>query len=128
MAEARARRRMSRGKALIAWRRDPACRARWLAATRRGAQPRGERQRLTLHEILDRHVVPEPMSGCWLWMSASSGGYAKFSGQWAHRYLFEAFGGQIPRGFSLDHRCHVRSCVNPAHLEPITKNEKMQRA
>jgi HNH endonuclease len=103
--------RTMRSSAMRALWLDQVWRARWIAANRRVC--------LTLEEILDRHVVPEPTSGCWLWISASSGGYPKFSGRWAHRYIYKAFGGRISRDARLEHLCHVRSCVNPRHLTPV---------
>lgn len=38
----------------------------------------------------------------------------------AHRVVYEHELGPIPAGLTLDHLCRVRSCVNPAHLEPVT--------
>ena len=38
----------------------------------------------------------------------------------AHRFAYEQIVGPIPDGLQLDHLCRVRSCVNPAHLEPVT--------
>jgi hypothetical protein len=47
---------------------------------------------------------------------------------YAHRVVFEMYGGVIPDGYELDHLCFNPSCVNPAHLEPVTKAENMRRA
>jgi hypothetical protein len=30
-------------------------------------------------------------------------------------------------GLDLDHLCRVRHCVNPAHLEPVTRAENLRR-
>lgn len=35
--------------------------------------------------------------------------------------------GPVPDGLVLDHTCFVKACVNPAHLEPVTQQENVQR-
>lgn len=46
----------------------------------------------------------------------------------AHRISFELFGGgQIPNGHELDHKCCVRHCVNPMHLDAVTHQENKRR-
>jgi hypothetical protein len=45
----------------------------------------------------------------------------------AHRFVYEQLGGLIPPGLQLDHRCRLRACVNPAHLEPVTARENLLR-
>jgi hypothetical protein len=75
--------------------------------------------------------------GCWEWLGATHDGYGAFeSGSRrstrrmviAHRWSYEAVVGPIPEGLHLDHLCRVRSCVNPAHLEPVTQRENTERA
>lgn len=78
-------------------------------------------------------VSQEPMSGCWLWTGAVDRGYGQFSahaGQHAkaHRFSYELLRGPIPKGLDLDHLCRVRCCVNPAHLEPVTRKENLRRS
>lgn len=69
----------------------------------------------------ERHALPEPMSGCWLWMaSVNNRGYgllqtAEFKG-YAHRFSYREFCGEIPAGMHVCHRCDTPSCVNPSHL------------
>jgi hypothetical protein len=46
----------------------------------------------------------------------------------AHRLYYEITKGAIPAGLELDHKCRVRCCVNPDHLEPVTHTENMRRA
>ena len=46
----------------------------------------------------------------------------------AHRYVYLTSGHEIPEGLELDHLCRNRRCVNPDHLEPVTKSENMRRA
>lgn len=77
-------------------------------------------------------VMPEPNSGCWLWIgSTEGGGYGnvRFNGptRKAHRVSFEMLVGEIPDGLELDHLCRVRCCVNPLHLEPVTHAENVRR-
>jgi hypothetical protein len=45
----------------------------------------------------------------------------------AHRVVYEALVGPIPTGLQLDHLCRTRACVNPAHLEPVTRRENILR-
>ncbi len=80
----------------------------------------------------DQKYIPEPNSGCWLWLASTSVlGYGHFrvDGKTAkaHRYSYERFVGPVPRGLELDHKCRVRSCVNPDHLEPVTHAENVRR-
>ncbi len=71
-------------------------------------------------------------SECWIWLgSRSTKGYGRVSvsgrTQQAHRVVYEALVGPIPEGLQLDHLCRNRSCVNPAHLEPVTCSENIRR-
>ena len=90
---------------------------------------------VTEWERFEPKVMFEPMSGCWLWIAALSPyGYAAFSvggraGRMVpgHRWSYEHFVGPIPEGLTLDHLCRVRGCVNPWHLEPVTRGENVMR-
>ena len=46
----------------------------------------------------------------------------------AHRWIYEQFVGPVPPGLQLDHLCRVRLCVNPLHLEPVTRKENVRRS
>lgn len=69
-------------------------------------------------------VMPEPMSGCWIWTGMRTNkGYARTTGQpyfMVHRLSFESARGPIPEHLQLDHLCRLRCCVNPTHLEAVT--------
>lgn len=66
----------------------------------------------------------EKTDACWLWTGAKSPtGYGYFGAntRLAHRFAYEILVGPIPEGYEVDHLCRVRNCVNPAHLEAVTK-------
>jgi hypothetical protein len=74
-------------------------------------------------------IIPEPNSGCWFWLGSLSGssdlgGYGEtwFNNAKAiiHRLMYEKFIGPIPDKMELDHKCRVRCCCNPMHVEPVT--------
>jgi hypothetical protein len=44
-----------------------------------------------------------------------------------HRVSYESFRGAVPAGLDLDHLCRVRHCVNPWHLEPVTRRVNLLR-
>ena len=76
---------------------------------------------------------------CWLWTGSKDPGYGygRFGVGYrkertlktvlAHRYLYEAMVGKVPDGLELDHLCRNPSCVNPSHLQPISKSENSLR-
>lgn len=67
---------------------------------------------------------------CWIWTGKTSvRGYGVFRStqQYAHRYAYESRVGPIPPGLTIDHLCRVTNCVNPTHLEPVTRAENTRR-
>jgi hypothetical protein len=70
---------------------------------------------------------------CWLWTGAlqsrgyGSVGIGNHRTGLAHRVAYEALVGPIGDGLTIDHLCRVKSCVNPAHLEPVTSAENIRR-
>ena len=72
-------------------------------------------------------------SGCWEWQASLNGkdGYGLFWNgqrtQVAHRFLYESLNGVIPIGFELDHLCRNKRCVNPIHLEVVTRSQNTAR-
>lgn len=83
--------------------------------------------------ILD-NVVAGP-NNCLIWTKAKSHGYGTISvdgkTELAHRVAYTVLVGPIPEGLHLDHvyerGCRFKSCVNPAHLEPVTPGENSRR-
>lgn len=89
-------------------------------------------RRLDLVARIMDNIERVPESGCWLWMrSVNWGGYGSMGVNGrsckAHRVSYELLVGPIPEGLTLDHLCGVRCCVNPAHLEPVTRGENTLR-
>lgn len=87
------------------------------------------------HRVFWSHVAKgaEPDS-CWMWTGSSSkptptaAEYGKYTSRGvAHRVAYELLVGVIPDGLELDHLCCNTLCVNPAHLEPVTRAENMRR-
>lgn len=77
-----------------------------------------------------RKCVPEPNSGCWLWLAAIDG--AGYPSAWngsavtsGHRLSYATFNGDIPEGLLVRHRCDTPICVNPAHLLVGTDADNM---
>lgn len=74
---------------------------------------------------------------CWIWKGENSG--QKSSGKYgrfkmfnktyqAHRVSYEYFTQtKIPDGLVLDHLCRNTLCVNPEHLEAVTRKENTLR-
>jgi hypothetical protein len=84
-----------------------------------------------IDEIFDRHIIPEPNSGCWLWDGATNNdGYGTIrrnkTTRSAHRYAFEIANGNIQNGLCVCHKCDVPSCVNPDHLFSGTHTDNMR--
>lgn len=90
---------------------------------------------LSESELIGRSVR-DPETGCWQWQgSINDGGYGYFRKGprgavqrfTAHRAIYELVVGPIPPGMDLDHLCRLRSCVNPEHLEPVTRQVNLLR-
>jgi len=67
-----------------------------------------------------------PENGCMIWTGAKgSGGYGKFGNGSqvvkAIRWIYERLRGPIPQGHHLHHLCRRADCVNPDHVQPLTR-------
>lgn len=85
----------------------------------------------TLAKLL-MFVVRDAATECWNWQrSLDSKGYGRIYWQrrhtGAHRVSYILHHGPIPDGLTIDHLCRNRRCVNPDHLEPVSRRENMLR-
>lgn len=81
--------------------------------------------------------VDRDSDGCWEWKASLRGGgggqslYGAFrdGGKivYAHRFSWSLVNGEIPEGKELDHLCENARCVNPSHLQLVSRKENMGR-
>jgi len=62
---------------------------------------------------------------CWEWTeNLTKAGCGTYGGMVAYRFLWtQILGREQPKGMELHHRCEFRPCVNPWHLELLTRKE-----
>jgi len=78
------------------------------------------------------HVKVEvSATGCWLWAGhTNDNGYSlvRRAGRQlsAHRWNWEQSNGPIPKNLEVNHKCRVRNCINPEHLELLTHAENIR--
>lgn len=96
--------------------------------------------RKTVHERLWAKADCSDPEGCWLWSGAvnnkgyglacrpaGAGGLTRTQRRvYAHRYAWEEVNGPIPEGLLVDHVCHERRCINPAHLRLVTPRQNQE--
>lgn len=97
----------------------------WPVMAEEALPPKRGRRNLSIKERFMQYVMPDPNSGYWLWTgnrnkSGYGGfrhGYGRGPDTFAHRASYELFNGPITDGLIVRHKCDVRRCVNPDHLE-----------
>lgn len=66
---------------------------------------------------------------CWVWqLKTSADGYAMVSAGMgrpvpAHHFYYEQRFGPLPPGTNMHHKCENPPCVNPDHLQPLSRGE-----
>ena len=74
-------------------------------------------------DFLDNYI-PEPNSGCWIWLGPMSSGYPSCD---EHRKMYERKHGKIAKKLDIHHKCENTFCINPDHLEALSKSEHLLR-
>lgn len=76
----------------------------------------------------------EKTDTCWNWIAGKdTGGYGIFgAGKLrgnvrVHRFSWEINVGKIPDGMTIDHLCKNRACVNPGHMEMVSRRLNAHR-
>ena len=110
--------------------------ARWCLACCREGQKIAASKRGTPVARFWAKVEMEPNSGCWIWCGCrTTAGYGHFTNDpahptqkvYSHRFAYELLRGPIPRGLQIDHRCRLRACVNPDHMDVVSQRENILR-
>jgi len=74
----------------------------------------------------------EKTISCWNWLAFKNhDGYGSFryNGRMmlAYHFPYELIKGKIPQELELDHLCRNRACVNPDHLQAVSKSQNQRR-
>jgi len=85
-----------------------------------------------LNNFMAKINIPKDKSKCWIWMASLNNGYGTFStygltGKFVHRIMYELIKGRIKESYTIDHLCSNKLCVNPEHLEQVTRDENLLR-
>lgn len=88
-----------------------------------------------IERIMDKVSVDH--NGCWIWMGHlnrfgyGTYNFAKYYSEkksiLVHRWVWEYFKEPIKDELTVDHLCRVHNCVNPEHMEIVTKGENTLR-
>lgn len=75
-----------------------------------------------------------PTGFCWEWIGATNKhGYGTFhvsthvGVRAAHRVVYETLVGSVSDDLDMDHLCRNPNCVNPDHLEPVSRSVNILR-
>ena len=68
---------------------------------------------------------------CWIWQAGrQTSGYGHFydghTYTGAHRFAYRMHWGEIPTKHEVDHKCFTKLCVNPLHLQAVTRKQNQE--
>jgi len=86
---------------------------------------------INFHNSYKKTYDKDGKEWCWLWIeNKNAGNYGYFRNSsnsvWAHRFSVQLNGREIPKGFEVNHKCENRQCVNPEHLNIISKRNNLK--
>jgi hypothetical protein len=95
------------------------------------------RTKKTTLELFHEKYIVDPVTGCWQWQAGTCGrgyskiGYTRPDGTrrtvGAYKWIMEQIHGPIAPGYEPDHLCRNKLCVNPDHMEIVTRAENNRR-
>lgn len=82
-------------------------------------------------EKIQRSIVIDQTSGCWLWQKAKEAfGYGVIRADnkryLAHRLSYKVYNGKLDDKLLVLHKCDVPACINPDHLYMGTYKNNME--
>lgn len=76
--------------------------------------------------------IPNDIGDCWLWTEPKRNGYGSFCLNYvnmsAHRWAYVFTYGSIGDSLEADHLCYNPTCVNPMHIEAVSKTVNIRRS
>lgn len=114
-----------------------ACYARWLrrqpGSLRKPAVSAAERFWSKVNKLGPLPGERPALGPCWVWTGFQMpNGYGQFKAghqvhAYAHRWSWQEANGPIIGDLTIDHLCRNRLCVNPSHMEMVTRGENTRR-
>lgn len=93
---------------------------------------------MRIHELKQKVFARVDIKpGCWIWQGYihKGDGYGRYrlpGMKWdktAHRVVYELYYDEtIPSDMTIDHLCLNKLCVNPEHLQVVSRSENSKRA
>ncbi len=78
----------------------------------------------TLPERLRKHIDVSAPTGCWTWTGAFDRDYPRVGAtKRVHRVIYVMLVGPIDDGMVVHHTCENKGCVNPEHLQQMTRRD-----
>lgn len=83
-----------------------------------------------LDQRIDFYSIPEPTSGCKIWLAGLRGGYASLcvngKARVVTRLVWSLAHGEIPSDLKILHKCDNPACVEITHLKIGTQKDNIQ--